>query len=350
MTIDIDLPATLYPPPQGKPRQLLTELPQPGHYLLSVDNSTLEGYQRCPTYTLYNLVYRRQAHARNAALTMGGAIHRGIELQLLGEPPEVQDRAILDYFSANPAPLDEYRTPTLAIQIMRHYRERSAEPDYSLQVLGDPPIIERPFELPLGVIEVCTHLRLPDWQHPRFVKAIHVAWMGRIDVIAHILHGNRVVDHKTTSIAGETYSTGFILSHQTIGYTWAARQLYPQLDIKGICINAIHMKRPANGQTPTNLTARGPKGGEPPLNFFRLHFDYTEDRCQEWAVNCMAIIEDMVHCLVRNFYPMHTHSCVNKYGRCQFHDVCCLENTTARHQMLTSDDLFEPVTWSPLLP
>ena len=40
-----------------------------------VDNSTLEVGTRCPTAFFYNCVLRREAFARNAALTFGGAIH-----------------------------------------------------------------------------------------------------------------------------------------------------------------------------------------------------------------------------------------------------------------------------------
>jgi PD-(D/E)XK nuclease superfamily len=342
--LDIELPNAHPPPPKGALRELLTPLPEDGEYLLSIDNSTLEGYERCPTFTLYKFVYRRQAHARNASLTAGGAVHKAIELQLKGFSPEQQDAGIVQYFLDNPTALDEYRTPPYIMEVMRHYRERCAFPDYALTVLGDPPIIERGFELPLGVIDVNTEIRLPDWPEPRLVKRIHVAWSGKIDAVADIMYGHRIVDHKTTSIAGDYYFLQFPLSHQTIGYTWAARQLFPELGIKGVCINTIFMRKPLNGAS--SLTSKGPRGGEPALQFLRLFYDYSEERTREWVANCMMIIEDMVHCLVRNFYPMYTHHCVNKYGRCPYHDVCTLDTVPSRHRMLSSEQ-FEDVTWSP---
>src|SRR6267142_597929 len=96
--LSIDLPAAAPPAPKGPLRPLLTPLPQPGHYLLVIDNSAMEVFTKCPT-----------------------------------------------------AP-DEYRTVALALQVMKHYRIRQALPDYEWSVLSDgAPIIERPFELHLGV-------------------------------------------------------------------------------------------------------------------------------------------------------------------------------------------------------
>jgi hypothetical protein len=106
-----------------------------------------------------------------------GALHEGLQWLLRGLPESDQDQVILQYFAENPAPPDEYRTPALALQVMRHYRFRQSLPDYEWTVLADPePLIERPFELPLGVLDINTPIQLPNWPEPRPVKAIHVAW------------------------------------------------------------------------------------------------------------------------------------------------------------------------------
>jgi PD-(D/E)XK nuclease superfamily len=345
--ICIDLPQAHPPEPKAPLRPLLTPLPQEGHYLLVIDNSKMEIFTKCPTAALYYLVHRREAHARNAALTFGGALHEGIEALLRGLDEAFQEQAIVQYFAENPTPPDEYRTVALALQVMKHYRERQALPDYEWTVLSDnEPIIERPFELPLGVLDVSTQLQLPDWPEPQFVKAIHVAWAGRIDLVANTNNRNRVVDHKTTSIAGDTYIPSFILAHQTIGYVWAAQQIWPALDITGFCLNAIHLKRPAPGMT--NLIAKGPKGGPPTLDFFRAFYEYPPERLEQWEQNSLTLAEDFVHCLVRQFFPMFTNSCFNKYGRCQYHDICTLEKPEWRHRMLMSD-VYRDVTWSPTI-
>jgi PD-(D/E)XK nuclease superfamily len=345
INLTLELPQAHPPEPKGELRPLLRPLPQAGHYLLVIDNSAMEMFTRCPTAALYYLVHRREAHARNAALTFGGALHMGLEALLRGKAEEEQDQAILHYFLENPAPPDEYRTPALALQVMRHYRERQALPDYHWTILSDgEPLIERPFELPLGVLEINSDIQLPSWPEPQRVKAIHVAWAGKMDLVANVAHRNRVTDHKTTSVAGEQYIPSFILAHQTIGYVWAAQQLWPSLEITGFCLNAIYIRRPGLGAT--NLMARGPRNGPGPLDFFRAHFDYSPERLEQWEENSLNLVADFVHCLVRGYFPMYTYHCFNKFGRCQYHDICTLDDPVVRQRMLMSD-MYRDVTWSP---
>lgn len=345
-------------------RELLTPLSEPGEFLLVMDNSSIETFTTCPTYAMYHLVYAREAHARNAALTFGGAIHVGLEYieklegkefefdggELIGKIKRVwteTDTAqrVLRYFTENPTPPDEYRTPTCALEVLAHYRVRRTFPDYQWNVLSDQNglLVERAFELPLGVLEVNEEIQLPSWPKPVRVGRIHVAWSGRIDLVAECNFRNRIVDHKTTSIAGDQFVQDFQLSNATIGYLWAAQQLYPDLDVSGFVLNAIHLKRHKPG-TPLNL--KGPRGGEPPLNFFRAYFDYTPERVTQWAENALVLVEDFVHCVVRNFYPMHTKWCFAKYGKCSYHDLCTIDTPEVRMRMLQSD-AFKDVTWNP---
>ena len=136
--ITLKLPNVEYPDPQLRPRELLTPLPQSGHFLLALDNSSLEHIERCPTSALYHLVHKRQAYAKNASLNFGGALHEGIKEYFLGAPSEVQEQALLQYFTELPPPPDEYRTPQLALQVLKHYRVRCEFPDYELFYSGRP--------------------------------------------------------------------------------------------------------------------------------------------------------------------------------------------------------------------
>src|SRR5258705_6854109 len=135
--LSIDLPPAAPPAPKGPLRPLLTPLPQPGHYLLVIDNSAMEVFTKCPTAALYYLVHRREAHARNAALTFGGALHEGIESLLLDKSEQEQDSAIVQYFAENPTAPDEYRTVALPLQVLQHYRAPHALPYYTSTPLPD---------------------------------------------------------------------------------------------------------------------------------------------------------------------------------------------------------------------
>lgn len=344
-------------------RELLRPLPTAGHYLLVVDNSSLEVFTTCPKAADYKVVRRREAHARNAALTFGGAVHAGLERFLHAQfvwqgtadfgplysptcySTAEQDQSIVNYFTDNPAPPDEYRTVQNALAVMSAYRERAALPDYSWSLQSDSlgPLIERAFELPLGVLLVNATILIDG--KPTFVHKIHVAWSGRIDAVAEC--GNpkvvRVVDHKTGSVIDPME---YQIANQTLGYVWAGRQLWPELDVKGFCLNAIHFRRPAASYKGA-LTDKGPRGGDGPLNFFRAYFDYSELRLQQWQADMINIVSDFVHCLVRNHFSRHTKWCNGKFGRCQYFDVCSQDDPKVRASLLQSD-MYKPVTWNPV--
>src|SRR6476659_5233354 len=103
--IDISLPLSsvqVHEPPSLVPqkyRELLTPLSESGEYLLVIDNSSIETFTTCPTYAMYHLVYAREAHARNAALTFGGAVHVGMECIELGIDEVETAQKVLRYFT-----------------------------------------------------------------------------------------------------------------------------------------------------------------------------------------------------------------------------------------------------------
>ena len=228
---------------------------------------------------------------------------------------------------------------------MRHYRDRQALPDYEWEVLRDEqgePLIERPFELPLGVLDINTRLQLPDWPQPQLVKSIHVAWSGKIDLIANVAHRNRVVDHKTTSIAGDNYIPKLhpapIRRSAMCGrpVSFGAASTSP-------AFASTLFTSAGRSPAPSALSPRVPEAGQPPLDFFRAQFEYCPQRLDQWEANSMTLAEDFVHCLVRRYFPMFTNSCFNKYGRCQYHDICTLDDPAVRQRMLASD-MYRDVT------
>lgn len=356
---------TVAPPPNiGRTRHLLTPLPEPGHFLFVVDNSAAEKFV-CPTLAANYLVEGREPHPTNAALIFGGALHVGIETLLKAwdktEPYLRQELVIQSgqdlaaFFTRQGTILDEYRTLPNALEVLRFYAQRITFPDYNMRILSDDrgPLIERAFELPLGVLEVNQYIDFPaipekglTEKQPIFVKQIHVAWAGRIDVVAFCNGANRIVDHKTTSQGGPDFVNDFQLSSQTRGYVWAAQQLWPELQVTGFCLDAIKLKRPAKG---CGLMDRGPRGGESALDFFRHYFDYTPASIASWAENQLTRVEDFIHSLVRGYFPQETTYCFNrKYGKCPYHDCCvvAIDNPDAAKRLLHSE-AYRQVTWNP---
>ena len=91
---------------------------------------------------------------------------------------------------------------------------------------------------------------------------------------------------------------------------------------------------------------RGPRGGDPALNFFRAFFQYSDERLSWWQNNALDIVSDFIHCLARNSFPSHTKWCFGKYGKCPYHDVCCQDDAAVRSNMIKSE-MFKDVTWNP---
>lgn len=355
MQLDITLPTSqtaVIPVEAERPRrQFLTHI-EGNDFLLVVDSTAAEKIVRCPTAGYYYLVRGREPHAKNAALTFGGAIHAGIEAFFKGLDAIAQNAMIQKYFVENPAPPDEYRTFPMALQVMQHYREQfRVRVDYKDErLLTDSvgTIIERAFEIPLGVLELNCDIQLPQWDAPRRIDNIHVAYSGRIDRAAHLNNMDRVVDVKTTSMGGDQFIQTFQLSPQTIGYVWASQQMWPDYVLRGFALDAIYLKKPNKSNAMFGLMEKGVRGGEPALQFFRAYFEYGQIRIDQWQHNMLTIVEDFVHCLRRNFFPLYTNHCFNKFGRCPYFDVDTIDNPDVRIKMLESD-AFKDVTWDPTI-
>lgn len=358
MSLNLSLPTsstiTVAATPKGARRQLLTPIPSlPDEYLMVIDNSTLEMFTTCPFSAFLYLLGERESRAKNAALAYGGAIHKGLEAYHLGLDESAQDQAILHYFLANPVPSDEYRNPTNALQVMKHYREQCQLPGYELRILSDEhgPIIERAFEVPLFVLDVNAELHTGlNPSDKVFVKKIHVAWSGRIDLAVEaldLIEGWQpwVMDHKTSSILGDQTIQSFTLSSQTIGYHHTGIDLWPSIPFVGCMINFIFFKNPAKGAA--SLVSPGPRGGPPALQFHRFKFEYKQSRREWWLRNVMHIISDLIHCMHRGYFTSTTKNCFNKYGRCQYYE-CCTEETEQRKLEMARSEMYQQVTWNPV--
>lgn len=366
VTISMDLSSVVVAPEDNpatsKRRAFLTPLPDlPGEFLLVLDNTSLDKIKRCHYAGRNYLVLRREPHARNAALVFGGAMHEGLECFHTNEymkavnhsdaefySTEVQDNRVRSFFLDNPTPPDDYRTVTNALAVLAAYRRRCnplSYPDYEWEILADSegPIIERAFELPLGVIEVNAHVLINGTSV--FVSRIHLAWSGRIDLLTRYAGRARITDHKTSSIDGDAFIKTFMISSQTIGYTWAAQQLWPEHEVGGFTLNCLRFKRPAISHSGP-LEARGPKGGEAPLAFFRSYFDYSPERVEQWRKDTIAHVGDFIHSLIRDHFPLNDRACFDKFGECPYHDVCVQDDPAIREALLMSDS-YKPVTWNP---
>lgn len=339
----------------AKLRPLLIPIPNSQNdFQFSIDNSSSERFTTCSRSAEYYIVRRREVAAPAPALAFGKAVHSGLEIKYKYElTPAVKQRQlelVTKAFQDNPVPEDDHRTLDRAMDVIEKYDKKYPVElfDVATHPLTLEPCVEMKFELPLGKIEVndwipvWTTLNINDdqlklrWngetqQHEVYISSIYVLWTGRIDMIVRMDGLLWVLDHKTTQMMGPQFFEDFKLSNQTVGYAWAAQQIM-ELPIAGLILNALCVRKPTKTGTPTE--------------FERRRFLYDQEQIHEWHENMLVLVSDFIHHLARGYFPMETKWCFGKYGRCQYHDVCCAPAKN-RDELLGSND-FKDVTWNPL--
>lgn len=376
----------LYPPPpaNNQRRPFLTPIPNlPGEFLLVLDNTSTDHIKRCHKNAQIYLLLGREGRGNQAALSYGGAIHAGLEVfhkeqylkacypDFMDLMPSdwaavsnsAQDQAVLSHFASNPC-LPDWRNPTVALEVLAHYRRRSNPelyPDYNWDILSDDrgPIIERAFEIPMGVCEIdlpVSFLKdIPSeitWDGVTFPAKIHLAWSGRIDLITQWQSSVYYTDHKTSSIGPEEFLLGCQFASQFIGYVWAGKQMVklgilPQAcDTNKFCVNRIQLSRPSKTTPNAGLLDRGPRGGEPRLHFSRHYFEYSDERISRWVTDTQLLIEDFLHSVSRNHFPLNDRTCFDKFGKCCYWDACSIDSELIGDKFLQSD-AYKEVTWNP---
>lgn len=358
LDLTLDLSSVPKPPePVGKRRYLLKAVEDRHHeFVLQIDNSSMEVFDTCPRSSQFSLVFSR-TNRPSPALTYGGAFHDALETyyklpnKYQRPLPEESLLKVLEStayeFSLNPPQMGEWRTEDRCHEELTRYINHYPTEPFKLLELNGEPCVELPFSLPLGVIEQPDVLETeytwdeivdPDtWPNESVApakvafKKIHVYWTGKIDLAVSMDGGNWIVDHKTTSMLGPTFYDHFKLSSQTIGYTWAGRQIFNER-FNGLMVNVIANRKKTRTGTGSS--------------FERQRFYYRDDQVEEWKENTLHRVSDFIANLARDYFPMSPAWCMGKYGRCKYHSVCTLP-PNQRYDALHSDE-FANNTWTPL--
>ncbi len=333
------------PQSAGTIRRLFTKL-DGDNYVLEMDWSSIDNFLTCWKKSEYALVFSRTT-GRTAALTYGTAYHLALEQYYRGERDiEKLLAAAQPEFDTNPPALDEYRNPEFLRKSLTEYIEKySKEDSFLIQTMDGAPMIEQPFATPL------CELVIKDWipynatmllrdedgakivKGKLYVDTIFVQWTGVIDILA--ADGSEkwpvVIDHKTTSVGGPTYYDQFDLAQQFRGYCWAAGKIMEQ-PVTHAMANVIEGRK----ETKTGKSR----------DYQRKWINYTTEQVERWQIDMTAIVTDLVSKLRTGHFPENTHSCVGKFGKCDFFDVCRLPENM-RQTMLQSASFTNNV-WNPL--
>ena len=328
--------------PEVPKRALLKRLGTTNEFVLEIDNTTMNYFQTCPRSAFLYTVKRKQRPDR-APLIFGGAIHAALEILYRHgfDYTRAAKQAALDYFECHPYnTTGQWRTPAYAIEAIDNYVKYWSLMDNLTPLSQD--WVEKAFSLNIGHVVVNAALpytlrELTDEpsDEPLYATIIHIQWCGKIDILAHNGgpdSGLWVVDHKTSSMGGDTFYADFELGQQTHGYQWASEHILGQ-PVNGFILNALIIRQPTR-------TGKG-------MEFDRKMYPYTRESLLEWKSDMLMSVENYIHALTSGAFPKYTAWCMGKYGRCQYHTVCTLPSAQ-RQFMLDAATEYENVTWSPL--
>jgi hypothetical protein len=345
----------------GAPRKLLHYLGD-GEALLEIDNSSLEYQATCDKKAEWALVFSRIG-VPSYALTYGGAVHKALEAYYRSKLPS-QHEAYKEFdfqstltevhkiFEATPPPLGHWRNfDKLCGMFGRYVEDYAPVADRFLKYVE----CEQAFSLPLTTIDI-PDKALPykkeilfdnpdsiedEWLHSSgvgvHIDKIHIAWTGLIDNIVDCDGRIFILDHKTTSVEGEDFWKDFELRSQFYGYVYVAQKLLGR-QVAGAIPNVIYGREDA--KTPAGLKTQREK------EFSRRYIEMKPELIEEWSHNTINILEDFINNLVHARWPMKTFACTNKFGICQFHDVCTLKPEQRLLMLMTNQ--YQTNIWNPL--
>lgn len=344
----------------GAPRKLLHYLGD-GEALLEIDNSSLEYQATCDKKAEWALIHSRIG-TPSYALTYGGAVHKALEAYYRSKLPtsheafkEFSFDATLEevhkIFEATPPPLGHWRNFDKLCGMFGRYVEQYAPvADRFLKFTE----CEQAFSLPLTTIKINKDFLPygpevlfdnPGAIEDRFITvdgkvmlySVHIAWTGLIDNIVSVDGRIFILDHKTTSVEGEDFWKDFELRSQFYGYVYVAQKLLGQ-PVAGAIPNVIYGREDA--KTPAGLKTQREK------EFSRRYIEMKPALVEEWSHNTINILEDFINNLVHARWPMKTFACTNKFGVCQFHDVCTLPPEQRLLMLMTNQ--YQMNIWNPL--
>jgi len=303
-----------------------------------IDNSRLENYTNCARKGQYTILHKRTSSYEKAALNFGRALHGAKQIRyiLSGSGPaslytQAKQLVFLDkWWELEPTPFDDYRSLGLAKDTVRNYNKNYGEEPFQLFKKPDGSyLVEEPFAVPLGTVVMNTGSPPEgDWSANK--KIIKVVWTGRIDLPVMVSTDVWIMDHKTAGRANDMREAQTSSALKGYGYAhWKRFGVMP----RGGIINQIVAKKP----TKTKVTC--------PNEFNRQSFEFSEEIMEEWRINTLAVVSDLLRDHARGLFPMHTKNCRGVYGLCEFHNVCSL-SPSLRSNALAGDE-FKDDDWDP---
>lgn len=290
---------------------------------LFVDSTIMADIKACKTRAYWKYIRNKAAHGTSIHLIAGGAFAAGLEVTrreffIKGAPFEDAlcegVKALwAEYGDPQDLGLDyneHAKSPLRITGALDYYFERYPIDTDILRpaIINDNHCIEFSFSLELPV------------SHPETGE--HILYCGRCDMISEYNGALIVVDEKTTSQLGQTWSSQWDLRSQFMGYTWAARQY--GLPVTGAMVRGVAIRK--TGYDSAQALVYFP---EWMLN------RWLEQTCKE--------LEAFKACFLSSKYDLNYGGSCTEYGGCEMKKLCLIENPEPWVDLYYRDH-----TWNPL--
>lgn len=292
---------------------------------LIMDNSMFSTFA-CPMKGLLSYVLRlRPAGKGSLAMDFGTCIHAGLESLMKGGTIEEAKQKFIAL--AEELHIDDYcdpkRNSARGIEMLEMWMLFRANLAYDFQ----PITIDGNIAVELGVEKLITIREVS------FMGPVKFIWNGRVDAVVRYKDKLWVLDHKTTSMLGDKFLDDKMRSNQFLGYYYALNELVKKEygePLAGCLINAICT-------------------GTKEIRFQLYELPFSEWQVEEWIEEIGDKMFNIL-CLLTNLFSddynilSERETCVTKYGRCPFFEVCDSNPSTREQQLLTD---FEEHNWHP---
>lgn len=310
---------TSIPLPAEK-KEMISVVERDGRREVRVNYSSISLIQECPRKALYSLKEGYRAQTESPALVFGKAIHKALEVFYAGrveerrmgdfeplvygrrpENPNLLERAIISFLDES-APLSslpetDKRSQANGVWILSKYFERFLDDPYVTYVDERGPFLERTFTL-----------------NVRDDAELKIDIFGTIDfAFQHVATGDIVIgDHKTSSALMFGDSNYFDRDKPNLQYTLyalGAKRIFG-LNTEDFMVNVIEVKA-----RPKTSRGSGP-------SFPRQLTKRTEEDFSEAIEVVNHYVESYLKCADSGVWPMGSVDVCQKYGGCQFRQVC----------------------------
>jgi hypothetical protein len=312
------------------------------------DNSGLEKL-KCPRMYELSEIERKVPIAERAGANFGSTVHRGLETRRkrcgTNEVDALSQLAIesdmLAWLTENPQPEGDFRNYNHACKMMAIYNQIYKKESFSIITNKEgKPIIEATFALPLFYIikphqaTLWTTESLESLQASGFIPGYYC---GKIDLGIKDNNGIWSQDTKTTFQFGDTFDKQMAMDGGQLGYCWALQQVTGRKP-EGYIIDAIRVRRPKKGD---EFTGASPIDA---TDFKRTPYYVSQDMLDEWREDVLALISNIFVYHANGHFPRHRWNCTNKFGLCDYYDVCSCPRE--QRETILNSSLFEENKWT----